>query len=47
MGDELPVTRAHEKFDAEGRLLDGELFERLRVLLNTLAAEAVVVEVAA
>ena len=47
VGDELPVTRAHEKFDAEGRLLDGELYERLRVLLNTLAAEAVVVEVAA
>ena len=31
VGDELPVTRAHEKFDAEGRLLDGELFERLRL----------------
>ena len=39
-GDELPVTRAHEKFDAEGRLLDGELFERLRLVLETLAHEA-------
>jgi len=41
VGDELPVTRAHEKFDAEGRLLDGELHERLRLVLGTLAAEAV------
>jgi chromate reductase len=40
VGDELPVTRAHEKFDTEGRLLDGELFERLRLLLETLALEA-------
>jgi chromate reductase, NAD(P)H dehydrogenase (quinone) len=47
VGDELPVTRAHEKLDAEGRLLDGELYERLRLLLATLAAEAIVVEVAA
>jgi chromate reductase, NAD(P)H dehydrogenase (quinone) len=39
VGDELPVTRAHEKFDGAGRLLDGELFERLRVLLETLALE--------
>jgi chromate reductase len=47
VGDELPVTRAHEKFDAEGRLLDGELHERLRLVLNTLAAEAIAIEVAA
>jgi chromate reductase, NAD(P)H dehydrogenase (quinone) len=40
IGDELPVTRAHEKFDAAGRLLDGELHERLRLLLETLALEA-------
>jgi chromate reductase len=40
IGDELPVTRAHERFDAEGRLLDGELHERLRLLLETLALEA-------
>jgi chromate reductase len=40
VADELPVTRAHEKFDAEGRLLDGELFERLRLLLETLARES-------
>jgi chromate reductase, NAD(P)H dehydrogenase (quinone) len=45
VGDELPVTRAHEKFDAEGGLLDGELHERLRLLLGTLAAESVPVGV--
>ncbi|MCW2976274.1 MAG: NAD(P)H-dependent oxidoreductase [Actinomycetia bacterium] len=39
VGDELPVARAHEKFDHEGRLLDTELFERLRLVLETLAAE--------
>jgi chromate reductase len=47
IGDELPVTHAHEKFDHQGRLLDGELFERLRLLLGTLAAEAVVADFAA
>jgi chromate reductase len=47
IGDELPVTRAHEKFDHEGRLLDGELFERLRLLLGTLGAESGVIEFAA
>jgi len=41
VGDELPVTRAHEKFDSSGRLLDGELFERLRLLLETLATESI------
>jgi chromate reductase len=41
VGDELPVTHAHEKFDAAGRLLDGELFERLRLLLETVALEAI------
>ena len=40
-GDELPVARAHERFDHEGRLLDAELFERLRLVLETLASEAV------
>jgi chromate reductase, NAD(P)H dehydrogenase (quinone) len=40
VGDELPVARASEKFDQEGRLLDAELFERLRLVLGTLAAEA-------
>jgi chromate reductase, NAD(P)H dehydrogenase (quinone) len=39
--DELPVTRAHEKFDRDGRLLDAELFERLRLTLETLAAESI------
>ena len=47
VGDELPVTRAHERFDHEGRLVDGELFERLRLMLETLAAEAIPVSVAA
>jgi chromate reductase, NAD(P)H dehydrogenase (quinone) len=47
VADELPVTRAHERFDGEGRLLDGELFERLRLVLETLAAEAIPVGVAA
>jgi chromate reductase len=46
VGDELPVTRAHEKFDSKGRLLDGELFERLRLLLETLATESISVAVA-
>jgi chromate reductase, NAD(P)H dehydrogenase (quinone) len=41
VGDELPVTRAHEKFDRSGRLLDAELYERLRLALETLAAEAI------
>lgn len=40
VGDELPVTRAHEKFDAAGHLLDEELRGRLSLLLETLAAEA-------
>lgn len=47
VGDELPVTRAHERFDADGRLLDGELFERLRLVLETLAHEAVPARIAA
>ena len=47
VGDELPVTRAHERFDGEGRLLDAELFERLRLTLGTLAVEAVPVALAA
>jgi chromate reductase len=47
IGEELPVMRAHEKFDAEGRLLDGKLSERLRLVLETLAAETAGVEIAA
>jgi chromate reductase len=47
IGDELPVTRAHEKFDHQGRLLDGELFERLRLLLGTLATEVAEIHIAA
>jgi len=47
VGDELPVTRAHERFESDGRLLDAELFERLRLTLETLASESVAVAVAA
>jgi chromate reductase len=45
VGDELPVTRAHQKFDRSGRLLDAELFERLRLSVETVAAEAIPVSV--
>ncbi len=41
VGTEIPVARAPERFDAEGRLLDGEVFEQLRLHLTTLASEAV------
>lgn len=47
LGDELPVTRAQERFDRDGRLLDAELRERLRLLVGTLAAESAPVPVAA
>src|SRR4051794_28339506 len=36
VGDELPVTRAHERFDHHGRLLDGELAGPLALVLETL-----------
>jgi chromate reductase len=41
VGTEIPVARAHERIDHEGRLLDGEVFEQLRLHLTTLASEAV------
>jgi chromate reductase len=41
VGTEIPVGRADERFDSEGRLLDGEIFEQLRLHLTTLASEAV------
>jgi chromate reductase, NAD(P)H dehydrogenase (quinone) len=41
VGTEIPVGRAQERFDSEGRLLDGEIFEQLRLHLTTLASEAV------
>jgi len=41
VGTEIPVPRAHERFDYEGRLLDGEVFAQLRLHLTTLASEAV------
>jgi chromate reductase len=47
VGDELPVTRAHERFDANGRLLDAELRGHLRLVIETLAGEAAPVGVAA
>jgi chromate reductase len=40
VGDELSVARVHEKLDDDGRLVDGELFELLRAVLETLAAES-------
>ena len=43
VGTEIPVARAHERIDPEGRLLDGEVFEQLRLHLTTLASEAVAV----
>jgi chromate reductase len=46
IGDELPVTRAHEKFDVHGHLLDGELRERLRLLFETLLLESPLLETA-
>ncbi|HEX3238412.1 MAG TPA: NAD(P)H-dependent oxidoreductase, partial [Gaiellaceae bacterium] len=45
VGTEIPVPRAHEQFDLEGRLLAGEIFEQLRLHLTTLASEAVAVPV--
>jgi chromate reductase, NAD(P)H dehydrogenase (quinone) len=47
VGDELPVTRVQERFDGDGRLVDAELFARLRLLLETVAAEAIPTAVAA
>jgi chromate reductase, NAD(P)H dehydrogenase (quinone) len=41
IGTEIPVARAHERIDTEGRLLDGEIFGQLRLHLTTLASEAV------
>ncbi len=41
VGTEIPVARAHERFDNEGRLLDSEVFEQLRLHLTTLASETV------
>jgi chromate reductase len=43
VGTEIPVARAHERFDSGGLLLDGEVFEQLRLHLTTLASEAVAV----
>jgi chromate reductase len=47
VGDELPVARVHEKLDSEGRLVDRELLERLRLVLENLVREAAPVAVAA
>jgi chromate reductase len=43
VGPEIPVTRADQKLDPEGRLLEGGTFEKLRLHLTTLASEAVAV----
>ena len=37
---EVPVPRAHEKFDAEGQLVDPLIAERLHAHLDALVAEA-------
>ena len=47
IGDELPVLRAHERFDRDGNLVDGKLFDRLRLVVERLAAEAEPARVAA
>src|SRR5256714_7580314 len=36
---EVAVSHAHERFDADGRLADGEIREELRVALGALLAE--------
>jgi chromate reductase, NAD(P)H dehydrogenase (quinone) len=40
VGDELPVSAAHEKFDAHGRLVDPLVAERLEKHLSVLVHEA-------
>jgi chromate reductase, NAD(P)H dehydrogenase (quinone) len=47
VGDELPVTRARERFGGDGRLLDVELLGRLQLVLETLSAETAPMSVAA
>ena len=47
VGVELPVARAHEAFAADGRPLDDALVERLRGIVETVAAEAAPAEIAA
>lgn len=40
VGEGLPVAHAHERFDAEGALVDAEARDALRALLAELVAEA-------
>jgi chromate reductase, NAD(P)H dehydrogenase (quinone) len=40
VGGELPVSTAHERFDAHGRLVDRLLADRLRLHIATLVNEA-------
>ena len=47
VGGELPVSTAHEKFDAHGRLVDSLLAERLRGHLEMLVREAQPIPIAA
>jgi chromate reductase, NAD(P)H dehydrogenase (quinone) len=47
VGQELPVSRAQDKFDADGRLVDPLLVERLQTHLATLVREAAPMDVAA
>ena len=39
VGDELAVPQSHERFDADGRLVDDDLHERLVAILDQLLAE--------
>jgi chromate reductase, NAD(P)H dehydrogenase (quinone) len=47
VGEELPVSRAQDKFDADGRLVDPLLAERLRAHLAILVREATLLDAAA
>jgi chromate reductase len=47
VGEELPVSRAQDKFDEDGRLVDPLLAERLRTHLAILVREATPLDVAA
>jgi chromate reductase len=41
IGTEIPLSRAHERVDTDGRLLDDEVYGQLRLHLTTLASETV------
>jgi chromate reductase, NAD(P)H dehydrogenase (quinone) len=47
VGEELPISSAHEKFDAHGRLVDPLIIERLRQHLSVLVDDATPQSIAA